>query len=163
MKALSKGLHLRKADLRKIAQQTEYYTGADLKAILYSAQLQAVHEILGDQGTYSEASDTSKSEEETQPESQAKVMVFQFSSGCTQKQATSDMEQRVNTCMHDCSCITYQHKPYCVLCRLLTLTHYEYILLQAETLRQIMREKTGEATLQQSGHVSWCFCLHSAT
>ena len=34
------------ADLQTIAKQTEAFTGADLKALLYNAQLQSAHEVL---------------------------------------------------------------------------------------------------------------------
>ena len=47
LKALSSRLHL--ADdvrLDEIAFETEYYSGADLQAVLYTAQLKAVHELI---------------------------------------------------------------------------------------------------------------------
>lgn len=34
-------------DLEQIAVATELYTGADLKALLYNAQLEAIHSSLG--------------------------------------------------------------------------------------------------------------------
>ena len=43
---LSKGLSMTDVGLREIASKTEGFTGADLKALLYSAQLQAAHEAL---------------------------------------------------------------------------------------------------------------------
>ena len=42
--ALSGGLALAPdVDLRRLAEGTELFTGADLKALLYNAQLEAVH------------------------------------------------------------------------------------------------------------------------
>ncbi|KAF2707141.1 peroxisome biosynthesis protein-like protein (PAS1/Peroxin-1) [Pleomassaria siparia CBS 279.74] len=35
-------------DLREIAQRTEGYSGADLQAVVYNAQLEAIHDVLGD-------------------------------------------------------------------------------------------------------------------
>ena len=43
---LTKGLLMSDGHLREIASKTEGFTGADLKALLYSAQLQAAHEAL---------------------------------------------------------------------------------------------------------------------
>lgn len=43
---LTKGLLTSDVRLREIASKTEGFTGADLKALLYSAQLQAAHEAL---------------------------------------------------------------------------------------------------------------------
>ncbi|CAL8296525.1 unnamed protein product [Lota lota] len=44
LRALSKGLTLAPdVDLRQLAEATEFFTGADLKALLYNAQLEAVH------------------------------------------------------------------------------------------------------------------------
>lgn len=34
-------------DLQYLASKTEYFTGADLEALLYNAQLEAVHSSLG--------------------------------------------------------------------------------------------------------------------
>jgi peroxin-1 len=35
-------------NLREIAQRTEGYSGADLQAVVYNAQLEAIHDVLGD-------------------------------------------------------------------------------------------------------------------
>lgn len=44
LKALSTGLTLAAdVDLEQLAAATEQFTGADLKAVLYNAQLEAVH------------------------------------------------------------------------------------------------------------------------
>jgi peroxin-1 len=43
-------------NLREIAQRTEGYSGADLQAVVYNAQLEAIHDVLGD----SEAGDPTK-------------------------------------------------------------------------------------------------------
>ena len=43
---LTKELLMSDVHLREIASKTEGFTGADLKALLYSAQLQAAHEAL---------------------------------------------------------------------------------------------------------------------
>ncbi|XP_041665948.1 peroxisome biogenesis factor 1 [Cheilinus undulatus] len=48
LKALSDGVHLAAdVDLEQLAAVTEQFTGADLKALLYNAQLEAVHNSLG--------------------------------------------------------------------------------------------------------------------
>ncbi|KAM6899312.1 peroxisomal ATPase PEX1 [Xenentodon cancila] len=48
LKALSTGLSLAPdVDLQQLAAVTEHFTGADLKALLYNAQLEAVHNITG--------------------------------------------------------------------------------------------------------------------
>ena len=46
LRVLSKGLSMTDVDLKEIASKTEGFTGADLKALLYSAQLQTAHEAL---------------------------------------------------------------------------------------------------------------------
>lgn len=48
LKALSSGLPLApNVDLEQLAAATEQFTGADLKALLYNAQLEAVHTSAG--------------------------------------------------------------------------------------------------------------------
>lgn len=48
LKALSSGLSLAPdVDLEHLAAATEQFTGADLKALLYNAQLEAVHSSPG--------------------------------------------------------------------------------------------------------------------
>ena len=48
LKALSNGVPLAAdVDLEQLAAATEQFTGADLKALLYNAQLEAVHNSLG--------------------------------------------------------------------------------------------------------------------
>ncbi len=48
LKALSAGVALAAdVDLEQLAAATEQFTGADLKALLYNAQLEAVHNSLG--------------------------------------------------------------------------------------------------------------------
>lgn len=48
LKALSAGISLAAdVDLEQLAAETEQFTGADLKALLYNAQLEAVHNSLG--------------------------------------------------------------------------------------------------------------------
>ncbi len=46
LRVLTKRLSKSDLQLKEIASQTEGFTGADLKALLYSAQLQAAHEAL---------------------------------------------------------------------------------------------------------------------
>ena len=46
LRSLSRHMQLQNTDLRQVAQHTHDYTGADLKAVLYSAQLRAAHEVL---------------------------------------------------------------------------------------------------------------------
>ena len=62
LKSLSSKLNLVKIDLLKLAEVCENFTGADLKALLYNAQLEAVHETIHDpepisHATISELSD----------------------------------------------------------------------------------------------------------
>ena len=46
--ALSRRLNLAEdVDLASVAQRCEHFTGADLKAVLYNAQLEAVHQATG--------------------------------------------------------------------------------------------------------------------
>lgn len=48
LRALSAGVPLAAdVDLQQLASATELFTGADLKALLYNAQLEAVHSTLG--------------------------------------------------------------------------------------------------------------------
>lgn len=48
LKALSAGVPLAAdVDLEQLAAATEQFTGADLKALLYNAQLEAIHNSLG--------------------------------------------------------------------------------------------------------------------
>lgn len=46
LRVLTKGISTSDIRLREIATKTEGFTGADLKALLYSAQLQTAHEAL---------------------------------------------------------------------------------------------------------------------
>ena len=47
LKALCRGIPLDEdVDLKEIAEKTDGFTGADLKAVLYNAQLQAAHAAL---------------------------------------------------------------------------------------------------------------------
>ncbi|KAH7072818.1 P-loop containing nucleoside triphosphate hydrolase protein [Paraphoma chrysanthemicola] len=57
LKAVTRKLHLAPSllesddsgeNLREIARRTEGYTGADLQAVVYNAQLEAIHDVLGD-------------------------------------------------------------------------------------------------------------------
>jgi peroxin-1 len=57
LKAVTRKLHLDPAvlstdttghNLREIARRTEGYSGADLQAVVYNAQLEAIHDVLGD-------------------------------------------------------------------------------------------------------------------
>ena len=57
LKAVTRKLHLEPSvlstntssqNLREIAQRTEGYSGADLQAVVYNAQLEAIHDVLGD-------------------------------------------------------------------------------------------------------------------
>ncbi|KAL5445144.1 hypothetical protein PMIN06_008183 [Paraphaeosphaeria minitans] len=66
LKAVTRKLHLAPSlletgpegeNLREIAQRTEGYSGADLQAVVYNAQLEAIHDVLGD----SEQGDPTKS------------------------------------------------------------------------------------------------------
>lgn len=57
LRAVTRKLHLAPSvlesgpegeNLREIAQRTEGYSGADLQAVVYNAQLEAIHDVLGD-------------------------------------------------------------------------------------------------------------------
>jgi peroxin-1 len=57
LKAVTRKLHLAPSllesdhsgeNLREIARRTEGYSGADLQAVVYNAQLEAIHDVLGD-------------------------------------------------------------------------------------------------------------------
>ena len=57
LKAVTRKMHLAPSvlstepsgeNLREIAQRTEGYSGADLQAVVYNAQLEAIHDVLGD-------------------------------------------------------------------------------------------------------------------
>ncbi|KAJ4301071.1 Peroxisome biosynthesis protein pex1 [Kalmusia sp. IMI 367209] len=57
LKAVTRKLHLTPSllesgpegeNLREIAERTEGYSGADLQAVVYNAQLEAIHDVLGD-------------------------------------------------------------------------------------------------------------------
>ncbi len=37
-------------DLKKVAAWAEHYTGADLQSLIYSAQLEAIHSLIDDNG-----------------------------------------------------------------------------------------------------------------
>ncbi|MCJ1364259.1 Peroxisome biosynthesis protein pex1 [Acarospora aff. strigata] len=45
------GEHSGHKDLVEVARRTEGYSGADLQALIYNAQLEAIHDVLGDHGT----------------------------------------------------------------------------------------------------------------
>ncbi|KAJ4983112.1 peroxisome biosynthesis protein [Stagonosporopsis vannaccii] len=60
LKAVTRKLHLAPSilstdasgqNLREIAQRTDGYSGADLQAVVYNAQLDAIHDVLGDHTT----------------------------------------------------------------------------------------------------------------
>ncbi|XP_070841455.1 peroxisomal ATPase PEX1 isoform X1 [Chaetodon trifascialis] len=63
LKALSAGLTLAAdVDLEQLAAATEQFTGADLKALLYNAQLEAVHNSLGSNTPHQELTSGSESD-----------------------------------------------------------------------------------------------------
>ena len=104
------------ADLKLIAHNTEHYTGADLKAVLYSAQLRAAHRLLDKEkqevmGVASSSSTTMMSSTTTMTSSEdtvtirgsreaaasSDVMVYRLTSSgrCTEQQAKPDLHQKV--------------------------------------------------------------------
>ena len=92
-------------DLRHVAHETEDYTGADLKAILYSAQLRAAHRVLDEErkdtntvATSSSADTASEGTMRGEPASTVtRVMVCRLTSPAEymELQANPDLEQRV--------------------------------------------------------------------
>ena len=101
LKALSKDMSLEStADLRRVARSTENYTGADLKAVLYSAQLRAAHRVLreekADITTSTENSDSRSKEAVGKGSATARVMVFRLSGPrCSELEGKPDLELRV--------------------------------------------------------------------
>ena len=95
----------KQGDLKRIARETEDYTGADLKAVLYSAQLSAAHRALEEQRKDSKTAAISSSSDVRsedavggEPVSTAtKVMVYKLTSSaeCTELQAKPDLQRRV--------------------------------------------------------------------
>lgn len=85
------------AGLSQIAHSTENYTGADLKALLYSAQLRAVHRALDQDRTDLKTSSTDvETTSETVEPTSSRVMVYRLSdTRCTGTQAEAELEQRV--------------------------------------------------------------------
>lgn len=107
LKALSRDIPLHStADLSEIARSTENYTGADLKALLYSAQLRAVHRVLDEDRTDVKSSSSADAEatsetvdgrghDEREPAS-SRVMVYRLSGPrCEGTQAEPELEERV--------------------------------------------------------------------
>ena len=123
MKALSRDVPLKEdVDLRKIAEDCTNFTGADLKALLYNAQLQAAHEALRitqeeenskeDDGEEEEEEDTTGLEadsETTLPETlpvdarnlyrveTRQPLVFKFSGSSTERQHHPQLENKAST------------------------------------------------------------------
>ncbi|KAF2743967.1 AAA-domain-containing protein [Sporormia fimetaria CBS 119925] len=69
LKAVTGNLHLappvlqtgdKGQNLREIAKRTEGYSGADLQAIVYNAQLEAIHDVLGDTDLSSDSKNATK-------------------------------------------------------------------------------------------------------
>lgn len=49
MQSLTRNITLcQNVDLDELAQKCEYFTGADFKALLYNAQLEAIHDTYGE-------------------------------------------------------------------------------------------------------------------
>lgn len=76
LKAVTRKLHLAPSilstdssgqNLREIARRTDGYSGADLQAVVYNAQLDAIHDVLGDAVT-APAAGSNKKPETTKPE-----------------------------------------------------------------------------------------------
>lgn len=92
------------AGLSQIAHGTENYTGADLKALLYSAQLRAVHRALEEDRTDLKTSstnvETTTETVDVKEPAPSRVMVYRLSDPrCTGTQAEAELEQRVIICM----------------------------------------------------------------
>ena len=112
--ALSKDMPLAPGvNMKVIAGKAKGMTGADLKAVLYSAQLQAAHESLTSKQGSREPSLTESSETLNTPNTSGRgssvasgsgmrPLVFNFSGGSVQKmsQLSSSMETKVSIAMH---------------------------------------------------------------
>ena len=120
LRSLSRHMQLQNTDLRQVAQHTHDYTGADLKAVLYSAQLRAAHEVLRKEekklSVSSESLPSSSADRTVESrtsadavksrisegsvvggDEEARVMVFRLNSGNAQVQGNADhnLEERV--------------------------------------------------------------------
>ncbi|CAI8007733.1 Peroxisomal ATPase pex1 [Geodia barretti] len=107
LKALTRSMHLEsRASLAQIAQSTPHYTGADLKAVLYSAQLRAAHRVLDMEKMNEKKREVSPSEKDasgTTVEGGASVKVYKLSSGqCTEQLPQPELQKQVET-LHELS------------------------------------------------------------
>ena len=94
-------MHLEsRASLKQIAQSTPHYTGADLKAVLYSAQLRAAHRVLDMEKMNEKKREVSPSEKDasgTTVEGGARVKVYKLSSGqCTEQLPQPELQKQVH-------------------------------------------------------------------
>ena len=103
LRVLSQGLSMSESGLREIAGQTDNFTGADLKALLYSAQLEAAHEAL----------DKKKREADTRDRRLSQHSLSELSPGAAA--VMSDLEglpeERVSSLSPMSSLVTFQSSP----------------------------------------------------
>ena len=92
-------MHLEsRASLKQIAQSTPHYTGADLKAVLYSAQLRAAHRVLDMEKMNEKKREVSPSEKDASGTTVARVKVYKLSSGqCTEQLPQPELQKQVYT------------------------------------------------------------------
>ena len=102
MKALTRSMRLEiKGSLQPIAQSTTHYTGADLKAVLYSAQLRAAHRTLDREKEekrelLKESSSSACEKEGQQTAGGAGVRMYKLSSGhCTELEPDPMLQEQV--------------------------------------------------------------------
>ena len=83
-------------DLEEIAEKTDGFTGADLKAVLYNAQLQAAHAVLDSDAEYSHQSVQTSEEEDLKLKKrlpgggrETSKLVFSFTSSGLRKECHS--------------------------------------------------------------------------
>ena len=95
-------MHLEsKASLKQIAQNSPDYTGADLKAVLYSAQLRAAHRVLDTERNEKrgESPGVSMEKEGHLTSGDAGVKVYKLSSGqFTEVLPEPELQKQVYTC-----------------------------------------------------------------
>ena len=91
------------ANLQTIAKQTEAFTGADLKALLYNAQLQSAHEVL-EWRAHSSREAKTETEGDGTPAEQKKnagdnsvdrALVFAFTDTGLRRQKAPQLESKV--------------------------------------------------------------------
>ena len=102
-----------KANLRHIAQNTEHYTGADLKGVLYSAQLRVAHRALdrekGEEGEVCREK-VECGGELSEGDSGAGVRVYRLSGVTHTGGSTADAELQKRVCIYYTAVLYIDHR-----------------------------------------------------